>query len=352
MINVPTYEELLERCLASVPNNMSKIEGSLIYDALAPACLELAQAYIELERVRDITYADTSTGEYLTRRCNERAVYRKQATKAIRKGQFNIEVQIGTRFSLKDTTYRVIKHIRDFEYELQCEQAGTQGNIYFGEMTAIDFIEGLKVATLADLLVPGEDEESDESLRARYFKSLDDNRFGGNVADYLYFTNELDGVGGVKVYPAWNGGGTVKVVIIDSDYNKPSEKLVNDVQTAIDPIPNQGIGKGIAPIGHTVSVCGVGETVINISTHITFQEGYTWEDVKPRFIASLKEYFKEVQATWADTENVVIRTSYIETRALNVVGVLDIQHTSINGLQQNAVIDKDNIPVLGEVALT
>ncbi len=162
------------------------------------------------------------------------------------------------------------------------------------------------------------------------------------MADYLYFTNELDGVGGVKVYPAWNGGGTVKVVIIDSDYNKPSEKLVNDVQTAIDPIPNQGIGKGIAPIGHTVSVYGVGETIINISTHITFQEGYTWEDVKPRFIASLKEY----------TENVVIRTSYIETRALNVVGVLDIQHTSINGLQQNAVIDKDNIPVLGEVELT
>jgi len=30
-------------------------------------------------------------------------------------------------------------------------------------------------------------------------------------------------VGDVKVYPVWNGGGTVKLVIIDSEYNVPSE---------------------------------------------------------------------------------------------------------------------------------
>ena len=50
------------------------------------------------------------------------------------------------------------------------------------------------------------------------------------------------GGGGVKVEPVWNGGeGTVKLTIIDSDYNKPSPTLIDEVQrTAVDPEQNQG----------------------------------------------------------------------------------------------------------------
>lgn len=36
-----TYEEILERMLERVPDDMDKREGSLIYDALAPAAIEL-----------------------------------------------------------------------------------------------------------------------------------------------------------------------------------------------------------------------------------------------------------------------------------------------------------------------
>ena len=36
-----TYESILERMLEKVPDNMDKREGSIIYDALAPAAVEL-----------------------------------------------------------------------------------------------------------------------------------------------------------------------------------------------------------------------------------------------------------------------------------------------------------------------
>ena len=56
--------------------------------------------------------------------------------------------------------------------------------------------------------------------------------FGGNVADYREKVNAITGVGGVKVYPVWNGGGTVKLTIIASDFTAPSTELISKVQTA------------------------------------------------------------------------------------------------------------------------
>ena len=82
---------------------------------------------------------------------------------------------------------------------------------------------------------------------------MDAQSFGGNVADYKERVNAMNGVGGVKVYPVWNGGGTVKLVIINSEFNVPSAELVGQVQTAVDPVQNSGRGVGIAPIGHVVT---------------------------------------------------------------------------------------------------
>src|SRR5690606_29153179 len=162
----------------------------------------------------------------------------------------------------------VVEKISDTEYKAECEQPGTIGNAYTGILDNIDNVSGV-TAELTDILIPGQDEESDDSLRQRYFSTLSSQAFGGNITDYIEKTKALPGVGGVKVYPAWNGGGTVKLVIIDSDYNKPSSVLVDEVQTAIDPEQNQGLGYGLAPIGHTVTVVGVDEVTIDIETEIT-----------------------------------------------------------------------------------
>ena len=37
-----TFDVILERMMDRVPNNIDKREGSIIYDALAPAAVELA----------------------------------------------------------------------------------------------------------------------------------------------------------------------------------------------------------------------------------------------------------------------------------------------------------------------
>lgn len=343
-----TYENILNDMLSRVPNDVDKREGSIIYDALAPAAYKLAEAYFKLANYVDLFFADTAVGEFLSRRTAELGIVRRPATKAIRKIITDAPVDVGTRWGLEGTTYIIIEKVTDFEYKAECEQYGTIGNVYSGPLDNIDNISGV-TAELTDIFIPGEDEETDESLRKRYFESLASQAYGGNIADYKQKVTALPGVGGVKVEPVWNGGGTVKLTIIDSDYNKPSPTLIDEVQTAVDPVQNQGQGYGIAPISHVVTVVGVDEVTIDIETEITLQSGYVWEDVKPAVEAAINDYFAELRSQWADSQTLVVRISQIEVRILAITGIVDVQNTKLNGQQQNIELSPYKIPALSEV---
>lgn len=343
-----TFENILNDMLERIPSDIDKREGSIIYDALAPAAYKLAEAYFMLQNYVDLFFADTAVGEFLSRRTAELGITRRPATKAIRKIVTTGPVDVGTRWGLEDTTYVIIENLTDFEYKAECEQPGSVGNVYSGLLDNIDNITGV-TAELIDILIPGEDEETDESLRQRYFESLVGQAYGGNIADYKQKVTALPGVGGVKVEPIWNGGGTVKLIIIDSEYNKPSSTLIDEIQTTVDPEQNQGQGYGIAPIGHVVTVVGVDEKEIDVEPEITLQTGYTWEDVKPAVEAAINDYFAELRSQWADSETLVVRISQIEVRVLAINGIVDIQNTKLNGQQQNIELDPYEIPVLGEV---
>lgn len=344
-----TYENILQRMLDRIPNGIDKREGSVIFDALAPAAAELVQMYIEADVILNEAFADTASREYLIKRAAERGVAPKAASYAVVKGIFNMNVPGGSRFSLGSLNYKVTEKIAESQFKLECETAGTEGNRNFGTLIPINYIDGLSYAEVTEILIPGEDEEETEQLRARYFATLDSQAFGGNITDYKEKVNELQGVGGVKVYPVWNGGGTVKLIVINSEYNKPSEELISDIQTRIDPVQNRGNGAGIAPIGHIVTVEGVGVQTVDIETNISYNPGWIWDDLKDYVEKTIDEYFKELSKNWADSANLIVRISQLETRFLNVAGVLDISNTKINGLEQNLVLDKDCIPVRGDV---
>lgn len=353
-----TYENIMARCLARVSGRVDRREGSIIFDALAPACAELAALYTELSVLMDRAFVDTATGDDLTKKCSERAINRQAATYAIRRGYFEdpngagYEVPIGSRFSGGDYNYTVTERLAPGQYKLTAETAGTVGNTYFGTLFPIDFLEDLAVATLGEVLVYGEDEEGDDALRARYYASLKSQAYGGNIADYVEKVGALDGVGGVKVFPVWNGGGTVKIVFLTSEGTVPSQTLIDLVQTAVDPVQNQGAGVGVAPIGHVVTCQGATGTTINVAFSLTFESGSTWDTAKAAVTAAIQDYFDELIEDWADSDNLVVRVSQIEAAIMGVDGVLDITGTTINGGTANVALTAEAIPVLGSVTNT
>lgn len=327
---------------------MDKREGSIIYDALAPAAIELQLMYIELDIILTETFGDTASREYLIRRAAERGIIPTEATYAILKGEFNMDVPIGSRFSCSDLNYITTEKVADGQFKMQCESLGVIGNKNFGDLIPIDYIEGLESAQLTELLIPGEDDEETESIRSRYFESFDTKAYGGNKKDYIQKTNAIPGVGSTKVTPIWQGGGTVKLTILNSEFDKASSTLIEAVQEEIDPTKD-GSGLGVAPIGHVVTVDTATEIEINVSTSITFEEGYSFNGQKQKITDAISDYLLELRKTWADQTSTVVRVSQIETRIMSLEGVVDITNTKLNNSTSNLVLGTYEIPVIGGV---
>ena len=251
-----TYEAILQEKLARVASSLDKREGSIIFDALAPNSLESAMIYVALDTVLNETFADTASRDYLIMRCAERGITPLPATCAVGIGEFSMDIPIGTRFSCDKYNWVVTEKIESLKYYLTCETAGADPNGYTGQLIPIEYIEGLATAELTSIVINGEDEEATETLRLRYLNSFENQSYGFNRGQYIEVTEALPGVGGCKPYRAWKGPGTVKLVITGSDYQPPSDTLINTVQTAIDPTQNSGDGIGLAPIDHEVTVVG------------------------------------------------------------------------------------------------
>jgi len=345
-----TYEVILQRMLDRVPDTMNKREGSIIYDALAPAAVELTLAYLQFDMVLNEAFGDTASRDYLIRRAKERGLTPKPATKAILQGEFtpaSIDV-LNKRFNLGSLNYVVTELIAPGIYKVQCETEGIIGNQSLDDIIPIDYIEGLETAKLTQVLIPGEDEESTEAFRTRYFASFGEKSYGGNVTDYLTKTNSIPGVGSTKVTPLWDGGGTVKLTILDSNYDQATPTLIASVQNAIDPTP-QGEGWGIAPIGHIVTVDTVEEVTVDIAATITFDTGYSWAALQAQATAAIEAYLLELRTDWANQSNLIVRIAQIETRLLAIEGIIDISGTTINTLASNLTLTTYQIPVLGSI---
>lgn len=349
-----SYESILERMLNRIPGTMDKREGSVIYDALAPAAAELQIMYIELDNILNETFGDTASRAFLIRRASERGITPYPASAAVVQAvsvPSTTEIPIGTRFSLGDNSFYVSEKVSDGKYNLVCEAAGSGGNNISGNIIPIDYVDGLETITVTELLIPGEDEEDTEAFRERYFKSTETKGYGGNRTDYIEKTNGISGVGSTKVTRAWNGGGTVKLTILDSQFFKASDALISKVQEIIDP-GAEGDGMGIAPIGHEVTVDTVNEVAINITTSITFQEGFTFDNQRQLIKSAIEEYLIELRKEWADSDTIVVRISKIDNKILGVQGVIDVSNTALNGAAANTELTEYQIPILGTVTNT
>ena len=343
-----TYDALLQRALRRVSSQMDTSEGSFLFDAIAPCVAELYEAYLYIDELEKRVFADTAYGEYLERRTAERGIYRKPTTYSIRKAYFNVDVPIGSRWAKEELVYTVTEKVQEGVFLTKANQTGAIGNRYSGELVNMDFIENLESATLGEVVIAGEDEEEDESLRLRYFSSFEKEAFGGNKRDYEEKIGKIEGVGVVKVYPTWAGGGTVKVRLLDAEYNVPSPEFVQTVQELVDPIGTRGEGLGIAPIGHKVTVEGAEEVEVQITTQLTFK-GTSWENVRQDVEAVVERYFRELRSKWSG-DDVVVRISQIEARLLDIEGIIDAQGTKLNESSNNLYLTDEQVPVLSGVA--
>jgi uncharacterized phage protein gp47/JayE len=374
-----TYEYILTEALSKVPDNVDKREGSIIRDALSPCCYEAAKHILYLADIIEQTYIETANGLWLDGRVIEGGITRDPATYAKKLGVFKTQldepcqISIGQSFSTVGDTilnYTAVQVYANEDgdvvpgsYIMQCNTVGSVGNSYIGRIVPNDYIEKLASAEITTLLYPGEEEESDDSLRERFLANLIKTAFGGNIAQYLQWAKEIPGIGGVQVYPVWAGGGTVKLSIIDTDYNSCSSEFCQTILEKFDPENSggeTGLGLGIAPIGHKVTVSTPLPRTINVSGKITLLPGYKLKTLLPQIKLALEEYLLSLRQAWenSDDENnysVIVYLGRINFAILNVKGVSSAYELQLNGTDTDIRLTETSflqeIPVLGTVSL-
>lgn len=352
MFESMSYETVLNRMLDRIDDSYDKRESSPIYAALAPAALEITNLYSALEDMLEETYADTASREYLIRIAASRGLEPRTATKATVLAEFvpdSVEIEEGAEFTAEENTYRMMRKRENGICELECEEAGGAGNLYTGNIIPVDYIEGLESAAITKILIYGEEEEDTEIFRKRYMDSFKANSFGGNQIDYQNKALAVPGVGAVKVTPVWNGPGTVLLTILDTNFRRVSAELIEKAQDIFDPDKN-GLGDGLAPVGHRVTVDTVEEIPIYIASSITYDAGYDWEACQNSIENNLQSYFSELRKEWSEQEELVVRISSINNAILSIQGVIDIMGTVINNAEGNLVIGKYKIPILGGIS--
>lgn len=279
-----TYEVILDRMMNRVTEkypNLDNREGSIIFNALAPAALELAIMYTELDNVMSESFIETASREFLFRGCEQVGmdVSSFESKAGEHKGEFDVEVPIGSRWNCELYNY-TITHYLGMEmgyhtYRMTCETTGTNPNNQTGELTPItDSPSGLNHAMVTACLVEGENELSDDEIRQAYKDYVNSTATDGNIAQYQRWCNEYKGVGNSKIFPLWNGANTVKVSILSASNKVASQELINEFQEYLDPGVT-GMGDGVAPIGSFVTVTTATAVPLNISATVTLKDGYT-----------------------------------------------------------------------------
>lgn len=340
-----TYEFILQRMMNRVKSkypDLDNREGSIIFNALAPAALELAIMYTELDNVLDESFIETASREYLLMACEQMGIDTSsfEAKSGIHKAQFDAPVTIGSRWNCDLYNYTVIEYMglenNLYTYSVECETTGTEPNIVTGYLTPItDEPFNFTHAKLVECLIEGEREAFDDNIRTVYREYIGSTASDGNIKQYERWCNEYAGIGNYKIIPLWNGDNTVKVSILSASNKPASDELIAEFQEYLDP-NSSGMGDGVAPIGAFVTVSTATELPINISAKVTLKSGYYDTSMIDRVIT---DYLSEIAYTKT-------KVAYMNVGAviLNAECVESIENLEINGGTKDITLKNEQIP--------
>lgn len=338
--------ERMNRMLSNINNQYDKSEGSFFYDNLKAVDIELDQADQQASSILKKGFAETAAGEWLDKIVGEQGLNRKPATKAtttvIISGSQGAAINIGDKVASDVVTFafkesKTIGVSGQESVLVECDFFGTIGNVPVGSIKFFPVtLAGLTAVTNPNAITNGYDGEQDDELRQRYFEKVRTPATSGNKYHYKNWAKEVVGVGDARVFPLWNGAGTVKVVIINQNKRGADAQLVADTFAYIEEQ---------RPIGATVTVESAAEVSINVNVSLMIDvENYSLQQVVATIENNIAEYMKEI----AFGEDYV---SYAKVGSiiLSSEGVMDYSGLTVNGGAANIALQSNEVAVLGVV---
>ena len=336
-------DAIRDAMLDDTSDEYDKSEGSIIYDVHAATAPEIYNLGVQIGDILGKRFLDSAAGDDLDRATTEFGVDRKSAEYATGTvtltGTPDVTVSAGALVASGAAKFMTQNDVTigsggTVDVGVVCTTAGIVGNVGTGSITKFPVtISGVTAVTNTAATSGGYDEETDSVLRERTYSKIRTPGTSGNANDYRNWALSVDGVGGAKVVPIWNGGGTVKVVIVDSNGAVADAGLITDVSDYIETV---------RPVGALVTVVSATTVDIDVVANITISSDYDSTEVNAAIVAAITAYLQTFRLSGAEV-------SYAKIGAiiLGVDGVEDYTGLTVNTGTVNIVIGATEVPVMG-----
>lgn len=326
----------------------SVVEGTFAFDSLAANAVEFQNIQAEMELLIEAVFPQTAWGEFLEFLADElgTGMTRRAATKSTvvltLSGDAGVTVPKGSLFAttggINFETLEACEIGTDGKVTVkaEAETAGVEGNVKAGTITKIPVsIYGVSSVTNEADAYNGYDAETDEELRDRLLFRVRNPVTSGNCNEYVDWAESVSGVGAAKCIPIWNGNGTVKVVIVDSDNERANDELISDVKTYIE---------SVRPVGATVTVTTPEILAVNVSAKIktsAAKDTYTGAITEGLQKYFLQEGFQSDHVSIAQIGKIILESGVVD----------DYDSLEINNGTTNIALDVDHVPRIGTLTL-
>ena len=340
-------EQILSRLLSAISDEFDKSVGSFFYDVDRPLSEELEKLSKRVEEILKNGFALTAEGAFLDTKVAEQGIVRKAATSSFVSvtvtGTPGSVVSVGDKVASDYLVFTItekgtLDESGAVTVKASCDTPGKAGNIPTGAINRFPVtLPGLVSVTNPTPAEDGFDEETDDELRKRYFEKVSLPATSGSKYHYVMWAKEIGGVGDAKCLPLWNGNGTVKVIVINSDKGVASEELITEVANHIE--ENR-------PVGAEVTVESASPLALNISVNLVLSEGISKETAEERIVENITSYLQK--NAFAST---YISYAQIGGCILDCDGIADYSDLTINNGTDNIDVGETEVPVLGVITV-
>ena len=368
-LNNSSEEEIHEKMLSNLPEDIDKSEGGFPWDFTRPTAIEIAELkeYVLVEVLKSLSPVTCEESYLLDYHADGRGLVRRESVNATGyvtvTAKAGLVIPLGYGFSTEAddegntidfvTTEEVtVDSLGNAKIPIEAAEGGSASNVgvntivlHAGDETG-ELLDEIISVTNEEAVTGGLDEEDDDTLRERIveYDRSHDISYVGNVADYKLWALSVPGVGAVTVIPAKDDSGTIKIILMDQN-GVPASKQIQDAVYDYIMRPDSESDR-LAPPNAVLEITAPETVVVNISAVVYLREAEIG-DVQNDLKAALQSYLLNVSSN-----DSAVRISAINSIIGSVSGIYDYDSVQINGVSKNVYLESGQMPVLGTVTIT
>ena len=355
-------EEIQQRMMDALPDGIDDMPGGFPYDFTMPTAIEKSELIqFHLVRTLMLMFPQYAWGDWLDLHAAAAGIERRPAGYASGSvtvtGDPGTVIPDGAIFCTEATdstpaleyaadSMAIIPESGSVTVEVTAVEAGRESNTKKNTVVfALTSIKGLSTVNNPDDITGGTDVESDEDLLERIEEEnfRDGATFIGNDSDYIRWAKEVVGVGDCIVVPTWNGPGTVKLIIVDSNGEPANARLIEAVYDHI-----------VSPHDRSLRLLPTACAELTVEAATTKKISYTctglvYDDTTdiPTIVSQFKELVMK-EYSEAKVEGILV---YNQVRPLitDIPGVSDFDTFLMNGAEENIPLSNDEYAAIDQV---